>query len=550
MRVLFTGLFFLLASTTLFGQIARVHNGPILGTNQLALTTEDPAAEKHLILSGDWSLDAGILYDTGGETSNYGDNEDYSSTINVDSNCDFIRFIVTYELENGYDSLFIRSSIGGGSSYAEYTGTGSDTVIVAQSSVTIHFKSDNNVNYSGFAVQWQAMCENDTAPDIYDDLYIAGNKLMWIPWKGAFRAGRHINTWREDKVGDFSTAFGENTEASEYGGMAWGVECSATKPAATAWGHQTKATEPYATAFGLLTIASGNNSTAFGSVNKASGFNSTVFGLDNKAIGDLSTVWGEKDSATAQFSTVWGTNNKAQSYLETVCGRFNQAGGTPDSWVNTERLFVVGNGTGAGPAPRNNAFIVLKDGSAYLDGFLTQGSDKTLKKDIEPIANAGELLAQINGYTYYWKNAELRGTDKQVGIIAQEVQKVLPDLVKDSGNGHLGVNYIGLIPVLIEANKELRLVSGELEVENNRQDAIIEKQAKEIDNLKSEIQKQEVESERINERVAKLESLMERLDTDMEYCCTVQSHGDKKEELLEENSSQGYLEQKRTQSIH
>lgn len=109
---------------------------------------------------------------------------------------------------------------------------------------------------------------------------------------------------------------------------------------------------------------------------------------------------------------------------------------------------------------RNNGnlaqrFRVNSNGSAWLQGALTQNSDETLKKNIEPIANASDLLQQLHGYRYQWKD-ESADADKQLGLLAQEVQKVLPELVQEGDNGKLGVNYSGLIPVLLEALKEQR----------------------------------------------------------------------------------------------
>ena len=107
-------------------------------------------------------------------------------------------------------------------------------------------------------------------------------------------------------------------------------------------------------------------------------------------------------------------------------------------------------------------FRVRANGNATLAGVLTQNSDEALKKNIEPIANASHLLQQLHGYRYQWKD-ENADADKQLGLLAQEVQKVLPELVKEGDNGKLGVNYSGLIPVLLEALKEQQVRIAELE---------------------------------------------------------------------------------------
>ena len=79
-------------------------------------------------------------------------------------------------------------------------------------------------------------------------------------------------------------------------------------------------------------------------------------------------------------------------------------------------------------------------------------SDINLKKDIEIITNANEILNQINGVNFTW----IKSNKPSIGIIAQEIEKVLPQLVNErTDTGTKSVNYNGLIGVLIEAVKEL-----------------------------------------------------------------------------------------------
>jgi hypothetical protein len=95
-------------------------------------------------------------------------------------------------------------------------------------------------------------------------------------------------------------------------------------------------------------------------------------------------------------------------------------------------------------------------------------SDERLKENITPITNSLDILAGIKGI-YFNANdvaATFGYTNKkeQVGVLAQDVQKVLPQIVVDApiGNGYLTVQYEKLVPVLIEAIKELKLEIEEL----------------------------------------------------------------------------------------
>ncbi|MBL7700768.1 MAG: tail fiber domain-containing protein [Ferruginibacter sp.] len=101
----------------------------------------------------------------------------------------------------------------------------------------------------------------------------------------------------------------------------------------------------------------------------------------------------------------------------------------------------------------NESFYIQGTGNAWLAGTLTQASDARLKTNIHQITNPLQKIKQLNGYTYNWINDQ-QDNETQMGVLAQEVQKIYPDLVKTNANGNLSVNYSGLIPVLIEAVKE------------------------------------------------------------------------------------------------
>jgi len=90
-------------------------------------------------------------------------------------------------------------------------------------------------------------------------------------------------------------------------------------------------------------------------------------------------------------------------------------------------------------------------------------SDKRLKENIKPIENALEKINQINGVNFDWTDEEIErrgGVDgyfvrkHDVGVIAQEIEKVVPEAVATRENGHKAVRYEILVPLLIEAIKE------------------------------------------------------------------------------------------------
>jgi hypothetical protein len=81
-------------------------------------------------------------------------------------------------------------------------------------------------------------------------------------------------------------------------------------------------------------------------------------------------------------------------------------------------------------------------------------SDERLKDNIHAIPNALEKVKKLSGITFEWNNLSDK-TGSDIGVIAQEVEKVLPEIVVTREDGYKAVRYEKLIPLLIEAIKEL-----------------------------------------------------------------------------------------------
>jgi len=96
------------------------------------------------------------------------------------------------------------------------------------------------------------------------------------------------------------------------------------------------------------------------------------------------------------------------------------------------------------------------DGALTVTGDITAfySSDSRLKDNIKPIEDPLTKVLSISGNTYTWnENSNKEGED--VGVIAQEIQEVLPEAVTVKGDGYLAVDYHKIIPLLVEAVKEL-----------------------------------------------------------------------------------------------
>jgi hypothetical protein len=153
-----------------------------------------------------------------------------------------------------------------------------------------------------------------------------------------------------------------------------------------------------------------------------------------------------------------GASSSASNELMRIKGNGNVGIGTSNP---TERLHVIGN--------------------ILASGTITP-SDVRYKKGIQPITNSLEKLQQLNGVTYHFNQTafpEWQFDDRrQYGLIAQEVEKVFPEMVKViDEKGYKGVDYVKLIPVLLEAIKELKK-------ENSQQQQQIDQLSKAAGNQK------------------------------------------------------------------
>jgi hypothetical protein len=128
--------------------------------------------------------------------------------------------------------------------------------------------------------------------------------------------------------------------------------------------------------------------------------------------------------------------------------------GTPNGWGMVMEISTGNVGIGTS-SPTQKLHVI---GNILATGTITP-SDYRYKKNIQPLENALAKLQQLNGVTYEmnrqafpeWNFEDTR----QYGLIAQEVEKVFPEMVKTiDTKGYKGVDYVKLIPVLLEGIKE------------------------------------------------------------------------------------------------
>jgi len=135
--------------------------------------------------------------------------------------------------------------------------------------------------------------------------------------------------------------------------------------------------------------------------------------------------------------------------------QYNNAGnldGAPD-------FIYSGSKVGVNNSVSDLTYNLEVSGSIRASDALLSNSDERLKENIYPIDNALSRVSQIEGVYFNWNNK----TERQVGVIAQQVEKVLPEVVSEDKDSYLSVDYSKLVPLLFEAINEQSSIIMDLE---------------------------------------------------------------------------------------
>jgi Chaperone of endosialidase len=130
----------------------------------------------------------------------------------------------------------------------------------------------------------------------------------------------------------------------------------------------------------------------------------------------------------------------------------------PNGKVSFGAIQTDGSFSELAKAERNGAFAFAILGSLWVNGT-TYSSDERFKQNITEIQSPLQKLMQLRGVEYEMKTDEFVNNHfqpgRQIGLLAQNVEKVIPEAVSDN-KGYKGVDYARLVPLLIEAIKELK----------------------------------------------------------------------------------------------
>ena len=173
-------------------------------------------------------------------------------------------------------------------------------------------------------------------------------------------------------------------------------------------------------------------------------------------------------------------------------------GNTDQLWLHGRlgTYFTKGSGTAVGDTiaffDPNLSTMFTFNGDVMAHGLIVQ-SDERLKEDIEPIEDVLSSLKVLEPVTYRLKShrvgkpammndskeaeimnryyRDLEQGSERYGFLAQNVKEVFPELVHTDNNGYMSVDYIGLIPILVQSINELRAELAEVKGELKQEDS-------------------------------------------------------------------------------
>jgi hypothetical protein len=223
--------------------------------------------------------------------------------------------------------------------------------------------------------------------------------------------------------------------------------------------------------------------------------NAVIKGLHRSATANGIGVWGEHDGSG------WGVYGVAHGGASTSIGVYGRAFGQGIAVRGTAavngyagyfngRCYINGQlGIGV-PLPDYDLHLQADSAAKPTSSTWTIDSDRRLKKNIKPIIGALGRLMALQGVTYQWKYPESQGnmTGTYTGMIAQDVEPVFPEWIRERENGYKTLTVIGFEGIVVEALRELRAENdAEIEMLRCEKDEEIALRDQQIDSLSARL---------------------------------------------------------------
>ncbi len=315
---------------------------------------------------------------------------------------------------------------------------------------------------------------NDAKSDMISSIFIGNGAGVANEGSDNKNTGMGFNSLQNNTTGLNNTATGYHTlfeNTIGYGNTsngAYALEKNTTGSKNTANGgdalkENTEGSDNTATGYDALSSnIAGNYSVAFGS----RALRNNTSGNSNTAIGyySLGVISGNSNTAIGVNTLINNTNGNNNTAIGVDAG-FNNSGsgnvflgfsaGRNETGSNT---LYIDNSSTATPLIKGNfsANTFHINGTASGNSAWANASDGRLKTRIQTIENPLQKVLSLRGVNYHWKDGSIYAKGKQMGFIAQEVEKVLPEIVKKptQGQAHYSMQYAPLTALLIEAIKE------------------------------------------------------------------------------------------------
>ena len=218
-------------------------------------------------------------------------------------------------------------------------------------------------------------------------------------------------------------------------------------------------------------------------------WDNTGYYIDPNGTNRINEVHGDDGSQTDPSFTFGGDANTGIFRPGTDQVSITTGGG--------EKVRVLANGNvGIGTTAPTQKLEV--NGRVKSNG-INETSDARLKKNITSLDNSLEKIMSLRGVSYKWKSPkelEKENIDPtlspnakrvEIGLIAQELEEVFPELVDTDNDGYKSVQYSKVVAVLIEAVKDQQKTINSLKAENNSQTDLYKKQQEELNEIKASL---------------------------------------------------------------
>jgi len=200
-----------------------------------------------------------------------------------------------------------------------------------------------------------------------------------------------------------------------------------------------------------LNLASGKVHKINGTqVLSSSGLGSGILASNLTSVGTISSgTW-----QGSVIATTYGGTGNGSGYASGGAASAATSTVTDDTATNsTHYIKFASASTGNVAAKVSSTKLTFNPSTGQLTATdLNSSSDKRLKKNIKTVTSALDTVDALRGVTFEWKE----GSGKAIGLIAQEVQEVLPEIVSADDNGYLSIRYNNVVGILVEAIKELK----------------------------------------------------------------------------------------------